>query len=255
MGTLIARLLYHLDELTYSLLIELINSNKLNKNSKISTIAEYAKILKIKVSLLVELIRTWRNEPTIDTKLFLIMLEGAYLTKSQYLEVQPKIELSWNGPFSINSSVTKSIYPTMIEMISSAKREIMLVGYLLIPSSTQVIELVDRIKDKANQGCQVWIALNNAPNNRDNVKTLKDLWGDGPPFELYCWNVTEEKVSLHAKMLLVDEDDFLITSANLTGHGMSKNIEIGLRYSNGSVPLKMKHQFKSLVDGDILVKQ
>lgn len=34
---------------------------------------------------------------------------------------------------------------------------------------------------------------------------------------------------LHAKVLVVDRRDLLITSANLTGHGMKHNLEFGLR--------------------------
>jgi len=34
---------------------------------------------------------------------------------------------------------------------------------------------------------------------------------------------------LHAKMVIVNRHDVLITSANLTGHGLGRNLEIGRR--------------------------
>ena len=57
--------------------------------------------------------------------------------------------------------------------------------------------------------------------------------------------------SMHAKCLLVDGTDLLITSANFTFHGLHGNIEIGARLS-GSSALEARKFFSHLVDNGIV---
>ncbi|WP_418888875.1 phospholipase D-like domain-containing protein [Paenibacillus apiarius] len=52
-------------------------------------------------------------------------------------------------------------------------------------------------------------------------------------------------------MLLVDRKEFLVTSANLTQHGLSSNIEVGVRIK-GSIANQMENHFISLERAGIL---
>lgn len=60
---------------------------------------------------------------------------------------------------------------------------------------------------------------------------LMQRWPAGrrPPM-LYIWHDANDDIAkLPAKILVVDRHDLLITSTNLTGHGMRYNLEYGLR--------------------------
>ncbi len=47
---------------------------------------------------------------------------------------------------------------------------------------------------------------------------------------IFTWPVSDDdKAAIHAKLLIADRGDALITSANLTYHGMERNLEMGLR--------------------------
>jgi phosphatidylserine/phosphatidylglycerophosphate/cardiolipin synthase-like enzyme len=47
---------------------------------------------------------------------------------------------------------------------------------------------------------------------------------------VYAWQDPDDEIAkLHAKVVLVDGTDVLITSANMTGHGLRHNLELGLR--------------------------
>ena len=47
---------------------------------------------------------------------------------------------------------------------------------------------------------------------------------------MYCWQDENDAVAkLHAKVVIVDRHDVLVSSANLTGHGLVRNLEIGIR--------------------------
>jgi phosphatidylserine/phosphatidylglycerophosphate/cardiolipin synthase-like enzyme len=247
----IIELTQKLNDESFQCLYEMISTNQLTTERGSRSLSQPASQLKVDARFLVEFIRSWRSS-AIDKEGILLALMSAYHTKTKYEQNQNKVELAWNGPFSRQSVVTKSIYTTMIEMIYSMKSEVFLVGYSFSSKSEPIIEIVDRLRSAANRGCRVWIALHN--NQYNNLGRFQRMWGDGPPYELYYWNVQEENVSLHAKLLLVDERDFLITSANLTEHGMKKNIEIGLRYTGGNVPGKIKKHFLNLVQERVLIK-
>jgi phosphatidylserine/phosphatidylglycerophosphate/cardiolipin synthase-like enzyme len=57
--------------------------------------------------------------------------------------------------------------------------------------------------------------------------------------------------SMHAKCLLVDGDDLLVTSANFTFHGLHGNIEIGIRLSGGPAA-EARKIFSHLVESRVL---
>lgn len=57
---------------------------------------------------------------------------------------------------------------------------------------------------------------------------------------------------LHAKVIVADGRDALVTSANLTYHGYEANIEIGVRVSGEPARLVEKH-FRELIRAEELV--
>ena len=52
-------------------------------------------------------------------------------------------------------------------------------------------------------------------------------------------------------MLVVDRSDLLVTSANLTWHGMTNNFEIGLRV-RGNAARKAEDLIRNLIDRNYL---
>jgi phosphatidylserine/phosphatidylglycerophosphate/cardiolipin synthase-like enzyme len=59
--------------------------------------------------------------------------------------------------------------------------------------------------------------------------------------------------SMHAKCLLVDGSDLLITSANFTFHGLHGNIEIGVRLS-GPPAAEARKIFSHLVESGVVAE-
>jgi cardiolipin synthase A/B len=67
-----------------------------------------------------------------------------------------------------------------------------------------------------------------------NPLTLLQAWRPGvrPP-SIFKWAHSDDKASVHAKLLIADRADALVTSANLTYHGLQGNLEMGLRVRGG----------------------
>ena len=56
---------------------------------------------------------------------------------------------------------------------------------------------------------------------------------------------------MHGKAILVDGRDLLVTSANMTFHGMRHNIELGIRVRGRHVELALDF-FNALLRSDLL---
>jgi phosphatidylserine/phosphatidylglycerophosphate/cardiolipin synthase-like enzyme len=53
---------------------------------------------------------------------------------------------------------------------------------------------------------------------------------------------------VHAKVAVADKTSCFITSANLTGYAMEKNMEAGVLISGGRIPRLLDDHLRSLVD-------
>ena len=55
------------------------------------------------------------------------------------------------------------------------------------------------------------------------------MWGNIEYFpEIYSYD--DKDSSLHAKFLVVDKKEILVTSANMTDRAMTRNLEMGIRH-------------------------
>jgi phosphatidylserine/phosphatidylglycerophosphate/cardiolipin synthase-like enzyme len=61
------------------------------------------------------------------------------------------------------------------------------------------------------------------------------------------------RAALHAKAAVADVHTALVTSANLTGHGINENMELGLVVRGGPVPRRLAAYFLQLMDDRVLV--
>ena len=67
---------------------------------------------------------------------------------------------------------------------------------------------------------------------------------------MYSWGDDDDKLAkLHAKAVVVDRRDLLVTSANLTGHGVSGNLELGARLSGRPARQAHDHVIGLIADG------
>jgi phosphatidylserine/phosphatidylglycerophosphate/cardiolipin synthase-like enzyme len=133
------------------------------------------------------------------------------------------------------------------DMIEDATSEIILLGYEFTDASlinllaaaakrdASVIMICDRGRGTATRINELW------PSDAPRPRILHDRErADSAPY-----------ASMHAKCLLVDANDLLVTSANFTFHGLHGNIEIGIRIG-GSPASEARKVFSHLVETRLL---
>ena len=76
-------------------------------------------------------------------------------------------------------------------------------------------------------------------------KIIQSNWDDEKPFpEIFTYK--DKKSSLHAKVLIIDSKEILITSANMTGRAMQRNIEMGI-YHKGQPAKEAENLIQELI--------
>jgi phosphatidylserine/phosphatidylglycerophosphate/cardiolipin synthase-like enzyme len=172
-----------------------------------------------------------------------LALESCGAMKGQFEEERNALELVWTGPRP-HGSVVRATSEVMKQMVSHAQHSVILLGYAItgpgdLPSSAaDILSLLVEVKRHSRD---VTVVMHDTADNR---RALVGAWAPGVPLpRVLTWGGDPSKpyASLHAKVLIVDADDLLITSANLTHHGMDANLELGVRIKGPFVDGVSKH--------------
>lgn len=157
-------------------------------------------------------------------------------------EEETDAELVVTAPvsFAIKAKPTKSM---VIEMIQGAKSSILITGYSL---SEYFDDLIDCIIRKSQQGVFVKFYVNDIE-SQGNVDKLSRYKGKFLKIYNYPKHKDDKMSALHAKVISVDQEDTLITSANLSYHGQEGNIELGTRIKSKEIAKQVEDVFTKLL--------
>jgi phosphatidylserine/phosphatidylglycerophosphate/cardiolipin synthase-like enzyme len=144
-------------------------------------------------------------------------------------------------------------------MIMAARKEIWLVAYWIAgPRDGEgvVNDVVELLADATKRGVNVSVALDGRrrPSGETNFDVLRNLWPSHTRLpRLYTWleALNEPHLKLHAKALVADRSDALVTSANLTMHALEHSMELGIRVQ-GPLAGDIAKQLDSLVGAKVL---
>jgi phosphatidylserine/phosphatidylglycerophosphate/cardiolipin synthase-like enzyme len=156
------------------------------------------------------------------------------------------VESVWSGPGSHRVPV-RATAAVLADIISEARHELLLMTYSARPHPP----LTDALRAAIGRGVAVSVV----------VETLQGagsaLSGEEPyhaftgveGIELWHWPTsrrTEPGAKMHAKLAVADRHTLLITSANLTQSGVTKNIEAGLLVRGGTAPVRAAEHVDAL---------
>ena len=133
------------------------------------------------------------------------------------------------------------------QMIGGATSKIILIGYELTDRN-----LIGLLAAAASRGAIVILICDRG---RGAASRILEAWpSPTPPPRIYHYRERADGAtyaSMHAKCLLVDASDLLVTSANFTFHGLHGNTEIGVRL-RGVPAAEARKIFSHLVENRVL---
>ncbi|TIR52739.1 MAG: phospholipase [Mesorhizobium sp.] len=179
------------------------------------------------------------------------MLLGAVHTR-QRTQRDYSVELVWTGP-TTPFVATRRTEQVLLDLIQRAKRELFIVSFV----AYDVPSIIAAINAAIDRGVDTRILVEAALTQGgsllvDPVSTMRNAV---PSAKLYVWIDRSHPFTngrVHAKVAVADGTTVFLTSANLTGHALEKNMEAGVLLTGGHVPSGLRDHLHALIDTKVI---
>lgn len=175
------------------------------------------------------------------------ILIGAAHTKLQ-AQSNSSVELVWTGP-TTPFVATRRTEQVLVDLIQRAKSELFIVSFVAydVPS---VIAAINAAIDRGVE-TRILVEASSTHGGSLRVDPAATMRNCVPSALLYAWTdrshpFTHGKV--HAKVAVADEHIAFLTSANLTGYALEKNMEAGTLVTGGHVPPSLRAHLHALIE-------
>jgi cardiolipin synthase len=171
---------------------------------------------------------------------------------ARHLHGEQRVELVWTGP-PVPGSRLRRLDQVFLEVLRAAERRVVVVSYSAYHDARKGSLGVDALRDVIRRGIELHLVLESAGTR------VKGNPLDYIPVDVRraatVWHWPETKRgshpdgrtgAQHAKFVLADDRDLLVSSANLSPDAMEVNLEVGLRVTGGDVPRTMAAHVDSL---------
>lgn len=188
-----------------------------------------------------KLLTLWQAQPEgLDGHELALMLRGAAAGARAQKAKTAETEVVWTGP-DVTGTYLRATRQVVQDIIHHAQSDLLVVGYWVAGRDDGegiINDIVDMIAQAVQRGVAVTMVLDQKAREQgwDEGKTNRDIlasmWPTHVPMpDLLTWQIpdNEKHLKLHAKVLVADHQDALVTSANLTMHALDKNMEMGVR--------------------------
>ncbi len=170
---------------------------------------------------------------------------------SEFANAHGKVEMVWTGPGTgmIPIRHTEQI---LIDVINAATRELFIVSFV----AYKVDSIIASLKNAVARHVKISFLLEKSSDHGGKVSTdsIGLILANIPTANIYCWEDEngESLGTVHAKCAVADGEVAFITSANLTGAAMRKNMELGVFVNGGTLPKSLNEHLKALASTRII---
>lgn len=149
--------------------------------------------------------------------------------------------------FKMKSRKTKDV---IYSLVKEAEKSIAITGYSISDFFT---EMLDTIIKKSQQGVYVTLYVNDLEKQKGVLERLLSYQSKFLKIFEYQKDTEDKMAALHAKILVVDRKASLVSSANLSYHGMQGNIEMGILLKSVDKAKQIENLLKELVRMKVFV--
>lgn len=179
-----------------------------------------------------------------------VELSGMLLVASRvYREArsESETELVWTGPSS-ELVATRKTEQALLQVINAARDRLFLTSFVVY----DVTSILAALRKAADRGVGLSILLESSTRQGGGVSVdgIVHMRAALPSARVYFWRNKGDEFAggkVHAKVAVCDEELCFISSANLTGYAMEKNMEAGVLIRGGALPKALHRHLEALV--------
>ncbi len=196
------------------------------------------------------LVDAWRATSVGSDELASMLLAAGHAFEN--VSRHQSTELVWTGPTTPFVSARRT-EQALLQVINSAKQTLFVTSFVAYDVST----IVKALNEASTRGVDISMLLEASQDHGGSISfdAIGKMESLVPNAHLYTWRDRGEIFSegrVHAKVAVADRHTCFITSANLTGFAMDRNIEAGLLLSGGNIPQMLEEHLRALVSMKIV---
>jgi len=189
--------------------------------------------------------RAWAAAPNTHGSSIALALETALIAKR--VAATATVEVVVTGPDSPEAPV-RLTSEVVRQLIGSARQRVTLISY----AAYQVPSIIAALDQAAARGIRIDLIL-------ESPEYLEGGGGASAyaKYRVYQWPTAQREppdAKLHAKAVVVDGRDVLLTSANMTNAAYDKNIELGVMCRGGATAQRVQKHFDALITRGVLIE-
>ncbi len=192
----------------------------------------------------------WRASgvPPADLRGMLLGASHAY----RQARSESDTELVWTGPSS-GLVATRKTEQALLQVINAARARLFLTSFV----AYDVASIMAALAKAADRGVALSMLLESSDKHGGGVSVdgIARMRGALPLARVFFWKDKGEDFAggkVHAKVAVSDERLCFISSANLTGHAMEKNMEAGVLIRGGVLPQTLHKHLEALVTVNVV---
>ena len=198
------------------------------------------------------LLAEWGQTTVSGDALAGILVGAAYARRETQRE--SSIELVWTGP-TTPFVATRRTEQVLLDLIRRAQGDVFLVSFVAYDVSSVIVELNAAVA----RGVDVRLLLeaSTAHGGSLSVDPILTMRRCVPSATLYVWTERQAPFTdgrVHAKVAVADGGTAFLTSANLTGHALEKNMEAGVLINGGNIPTGIRAHLQALIETKVITQ-
>lgn len=198
------------------------------------------------------LIQAWSSTSVSPNELASMLIASSHIFTK--ISKQQSIELVLTGPTTPFVAARRT-EQALLQVINAARSELFITSFV----AYDVSSIVKALNAACHRGVVISMLLESSQvhGGSINIDVIGKMRTLVPTAHLYAWRDKDDVFSegrVHAKVAVADGNTCFITSANLTGYAMEKNMEAGVLISGGQIPKLLNDHLRSLVDTRVITQ-
>ena len=200
--------------------------------------------------LITRLVDAWKLTSISADELASMLLAAKHMAIK--MSAEQSTELVWTGPTTPFVSARRT-EQALLQVINAARTTLFITSFV----AYDVSSIVKAMNEVSARGVNISMLLESSSEQGGSISI--DVIGKMkilvPSAHLYAWTGKNEPFldgCVHAKVAVADSNTCFITSANLTGYAMEKNMEAGILISGGEIPRQLNNHLYSLIDTKVV---
>lgn len=192
----------------------------------------------------------WKQSDVSSLELTGVLMGASFAHRRAQSECS--IELVWTGP-TTPFVPTRRTEQVLLDLIGKARSDLFLVSFV----AYDVQSIVDALTVAVERNVDIKILLEASTDHRGSLNSdpIAKIQRSVPAVRLYTWKERSDQFTegrVHAKVAVADGGIAFLTSANLTGYALEKNMEAGIVITGGNVPSSLRDHLNALIDTKVI---